>query len=69
MMDILPGTSVPGGSTTAKRPTCTARSVPSGNRSASLIAGAVGQVTPVEIIPEGCRGMLRRDIALPAGYS
>jgi hypothetical protein len=69
MMDILPGATNPGSSTTAKRPTCTARSVPSGKRPAPLIAGAGGQLTPVEIVPDSCPGMLRRDIALPAGYS
>lgn len=68
MMDTLPGTSMPGGFTTAKRPICTARSVPSGNRPAP-IAGAVGRVTPVEIVSDGCCGMLRRDMALPTGYS
>lgn len=69
MMDILPGTSMPGGSTTAKRPICTARSVPSGNHPAPLVAGAVGRGTSVESIPDGWPRMLQCDIAWQAGYS
>ena len=69
MMDVLPGASMPGRSATAKRPTCTVRSVPSGNCPAPLMVGAVGRVTPVVFIPDGCAGTLRREIAVPTGYA
>jgi len=69
MMDCLPGTLMPSGSTATKSPTCTALSVPSGNRPAPPCSGAVGPATPPETLPDALFEILRRDAAPHTGYS